>query len=219
MAALLLGGFASTHAAALTTPACLAKKLRAWGNLRRCQLIENGKALEGKASTLTGCQATFTNAMAKAEAQATAAGIACRFGVNGDGTVTDYDTGLQWEQKTTDGSVHDVSIFYTWSSASPTQPDGTAFTVFLAALNNSMSHDGRTISGCFAGHCDWRIPTLEDAARGIAPEPVAPQSDDTGYWSSTTTADSPDVAWQLFGGEDGFPKSAPRYVVAVRSAF
>jgi hypothetical protein len=50
--------------------------------------------------------------------------------VNGDGTATDYDTGLQWEQKTDDGSVHDKDNTYSWS---PTlgPPDGTAFTAFL----------------------------------------------------------------------------------------
>jgi hypothetical protein len=36
---------------------------------------------------------------------------------NGDGTVTDYDTGLQWEQKTNDGnfdSVHNFDRTATW---------------------------------------------------------------------------------------------------------
>lgn len=47
IATLLLGGFASAHAA-LTTPACLAKKLKEWGNLRKCQATENGKVLQSK---------------------------------------------------------------------------------------------------------------------------------------------------------------------------
>ena len=59
-------------------------------------------------------------------------GIACRYGVNTGtqtGTVTDYDTGLQWEQKTGDSTVHDKDNTYSWSpSLGP--PDGTAFTVF-----------------------------------------------------------------------------------------
>src|SRR5262245_55647094 len=45
IAALLLGGVASAHAA-LTTESCLAKKLKEWGKLRNCQAKENGKALQ-----------------------------------------------------------------------------------------------------------------------------------------------------------------------------
>ena len=58
VAALLLGGFASAHAA-LTTPACLAKKLKEWGNLRKCQATENGKALQGKSADPAKCQTKF----------------------------------------------------------------------------------------------------------------------------------------------------------------
>src|SRR2546429_7397381 len=64
-----------------------------------------------------------------------------RFVDNGDGTVTDNQTGLQWEQKTTTvgsgvnlADPHDVDNSYTWSS-SGTAADGTAFTDFLATLN------------------------------------------------------------------------------------
>jgi hypothetical protein len=165
IAALLLGGFASAHAAALTTPGCLAKKLRAWGNLRRCQLIETGKALEGKASTLVGCQTTFTKALAKIDAPAKAAAIVCRYAANGDGTLTDYDTGLQWEQKTHDGSVRDVSNLYVWSDSAATTgaPDGSAFTVFLGTLNNAVAtYFDEPATGCFAGHCDWRLPLFTE---------------------------------------------------------
>src|SRR5262249_54469788 len=84
-------------------------------------------------------------------------GGACRYGVNGDGTATDYDTELQWEQKTDDGSVHDKDNTYSWcvggelpfpycdNLANP--PDGTAFTDFLGTLNNGTSGDGTTTSG------------------------------------------------------------------------
>ena len=58
VATLLLGGFASAHAA-LTTPACLAKKLKEWGKLRKCQATENGKALQGKPADPAKCQTKF----------------------------------------------------------------------------------------------------------------------------------------------------------------
>ena len=113
--ALLIGSVGVAHAAALTTPACLAKKLKEWGKLRKCQATENGKALQAKPADPAKCQTKFDAKLATLNAQATAAAIACRYGVNGDGTVTDYDTGLQWEQKTDDGSVHDKDNEYDWS--------------------------------------------------------------------------------------------------------
>src|SRR5437762_12871378 len=81
---------------------------------------------------------------------------------NGDGTVTDNQTGLMWEKKTgTVGTpnpdLHDVNNFYTWSGVGPyyQNPDGTLFTPFLATLNLDASSSGRSI--CRANHCDWRI--------------------------------------------------------------
>lgn len=91
---------------------------------------------------------------------ATAGGVACRYGANGDGTVTDYDTGLQWEQKTDDATVHDKDNTYTWNTLGGQPPSGTLFTNFLGSLNGASSSDGTTIAGCFAGHCDWRLPSV-----------------------------------------------------------
>jgi uncharacterized protein DUF1566 len=101
---------------------------------------------------------------------------ASQFKDNGDGTVTDNTTGLMWEKKTgiigaaNPGDVHDVNNTYTWCTGSAsvcTNPenlaDGTAFTVFLAMLNNGASVDGKAttpITGCFANHCDWRLPSI-----------------------------------------------------------
>ena len=115
---LVLVATVSAAQAALTTPSCLAKKLKEWGKLRKCQASENGKPLQGKPADPAKCQTKFDDKLAKISAKATAAAIACRYGVNGDGTATDYDTGLQWEQKTDDGSVHDKDNTYTWSTAS-----------------------------------------------------------------------------------------------------
>jgi hypothetical protein len=81
--------------------------------------------------------------------------------VNGDGTATDYDTGLVWEQKTDDGSVHDKDNRYSWcpggAPPNPTcnnpsnPPDGTAFTAFLGTLNNGTSSDGTVDQRVFRG--------------------------------------------------------------------
>ena len=227
MAALLAS--TSTAKAPLTTPACLAKKLKAWGDLRKCQATENGKALQSESADPMKCQTKFNDALAKVNTQATAAAIKCRYGVNGDGTATDYDTGLQWEQKTNDGSVHDTENLYTWSDGGGvfTQPDGTAFKVFLGTLNNRTSGDGTETSRCFAGHCDWRLPAIGELAGIVdlnAPtciceeNVIGPCIDQTvfgptvanNYWSAATDAvgadeeaPGPSFAWAVDFNDGG----------------
>jgi hypothetical protein len=128
-----------------------------------------------------------------------------RFVDKGDGTETDNLTGLQWERKTDDATIHDKDTFYTWtdqSDANGADGDGTAFTTFLAALN---------AGGCFAGACDWRLPTVLEIQTILSqPFPCAgsPCIDETAfgptsadaYWSATTLAGSPDFAWLVLFG-------------------
>lgn len=240
--AAMLGGWilvatASPAAATLTTPGCLAKKLREWGRLRDCQARENGKVLQARpadAGNPAKCQERFDARLALLTADAAAAGIPCRYRVNGDGTVTDFDTGLQWEQKTADGSVHDRANEHDWS---PTlgRPDGTAFTIFLGTLNDGTSLDGATIRGCFAGHCNWRLPSIVElqsildltapgCGRGgpCIDETVFGPTLAFFYWSATTDEDLAVFAWGVtFGGSGGFfpaVKDAPLFVRAVRSS-
>jgi hypothetical protein len=135
---------------------------------------------------------------------------------------TDNLTGLQWEQKTDDGSVHDRDDVYTWST-SGTAADGTAFTSFLATLNLS--------GACFAGHCDWRLPTpaeLQAIQRAAFPNCGGACLDAavfgpptlTPTWSALTAA-TPTSAWNTtgVGAEIADPKSNPYAVRAVRRAF
>jgi len=241
--ALLVGGV--VPAGAVTTPkGCLAKKLKAWGKLRQCQATANGKRLKGKTSDLAGCQKKFDEKIAKLSKEAAAATIACRYQINGDGTVTDYDTGLQWEQKTNDGGVHDRKNRYTWNTTSGgTTPDGTVFTDFFGMLDNGASAGltagVTTISGCFAGHCDWRLPSLVELETivdpstpgcrsvGVAcmdqttfgPTPTRPRA--VVYWSATTFADFPSGAWFVIfdqgGGANVGNKHDANYVRAVRT--
>lgn len=170
----------AAHAKATPAQRCEIAKDKAAAKKYACLLAVRAKAIDGKTADAAKCSATFLKAFASAEAAAAKAGGGCpvsgdaaaierridgeqegtaqllagdgRFRDNGDGTITDAQSGLVWEKKSSDGSVHDQDNFYTWTS-SGTASDGTLFTSFLAALN---------AGGGFAGHTDWRIPTLAE---------------------------------------------------------
>ena len=130
---------------------------------------------------------------------------------DGDGTVTDTLTGLMWEKKTHDGTLHDVSSTYQWTGTGDSQPTGTLFSVFLSGLNggatgvgNCQSPDGTAQTGGFAGHCDWRLPTVAELRTILlAPSPcsVMPCVDQvtfgptvaSAYWSSTSSTNFTEV--------------------------
>lgn len=162
-------------------------------------------------------------------------GAAARFRDNGDGTLTDLQTGLMWEKKAdAAGGLHAVDESYAWSS------DDSARTIWdwLDALNQ----DGG--SG-FAGYSDWRIPNIKELQSIVDYEVFNPAvartfhndgcglgcSDITeptcnctamsGYWSSTTYSNGPGRAFALLFnlgliGDRG--KDEPAHVRAVRNA-
>jgi hypothetical protein len=164
-------------------------------------------------------QETCTNASIYCPADVNCGG---RYIDNGDGTVIDTQTGLQWEKKTTAvgsgqnyADPHDVDNYYTWSMGPPWNQDGTAFTDFLLKLNTVP---------CFAGHCDWRLPseegcnscyTVSSCPCGpnelesilLAPypcgtypciDPIFGPTVASVYWSATTYADNPFLAWYVY---------------------
>jgi hypothetical protein len=140
---------------------------------------------------------------------------------NADGTVTDTRTGLTWEKLSDDDSVNDKDNIYSWSEAFGK----------ITLLNTNP---------CFAGHCDWRLPNVNELHSlldygksspmvdtkfntGCAPTcaPTACSCIDTGaaYWTSTTVTGFTDNAWQI-PFDTGYVvvdvKTSPVHVRAVR---
>jgi hypothetical protein len=218
-------------------------------------------AIRGGVPNTSTCETAFSNAFANAETAAATAGSACpvtgdakrterrvdaeeagtaqflagegRFHDNGDGTITDAKTGLMWEKKSSDGSLHDAANTYSWTQfvVDNVAPDGTLFTTFLAGLNSGSG---------FAGHTDWRIPaiseleTIIDYATPFRPTVAAAFNSAcvascavttcscttrNAYWSSTSNAQLPTVAWdvQFAGAATGtFVKGAALFARGVR---
>jgi hypothetical protein len=143
------------------------------------------------------------------------AGVALSYTDNGDGTITDNNTGLMWEKKDDSGGLHDKDNLYSWSTGAPWDMDGTITTSFLAGLN---------AGGGFAGYTDWRIPNLKELHSIVNYEVLTPAVDPafdqpatctgctditlatcsctvtSGYWSATTVASAPgiSIAWYVF---------------------
>ena len=191
-------------------------------------------ATSGTAADYTPCEDRFGTKMAAVDQKY---GPGCRKSVwsarsqrfvdQGDGTVLDAATGLQWEKKRNLDNKpalddpHDADNVYTWTAGrAGTAQDGTAFTGFLAALNGGE---------CFAKHCDWRLPSLPEL-RTILLSPM-PCGDPTCidpifgptaasiYWSGTESTFHLVRAWYVVFAS-GYVKTAakvsPNHVRAVR---
>jgi hypothetical protein len=121
-----------------------------------------------------------------------------RFVDNGDGTVTDTCTGLQWQRDT-------PMDLFTWEEALRESEDLV-----------------------LAGHDDWRLPNVRElqsivdhgrVSPSIATEFV-PSTFREWYWSSTTRTYSPDQAWEVYFGDGNVnvdAKQGLRRFRAVRS--
>jgi len=149
----------------------------------------------------------------------------------GNGVIKDQRTGLFWEKKSDDASIHDKDFSYSWGQGvSPYPMNGTMVTVFLASLNTPP---------CFGGFCDWRIPNIRELLSLVdygTPYPKTFGAFDTGcaasctvktcsctrdgrYWSSTSDWAGADYAWYVnfsFGNGGTAGKTTNYYVRAVR---
>lgn len=151
------------------------------------------------------------------------AGATLSYTDTGIGTIIDNNTGLEWEKKSDDGSIHDKDTTYTWENA---------FAVHVAGLNTAP---------CFAGSCDWRLPNVKELQSIVNyqvpfPGPVVSaafnDSCDPGdtvtdgsctapsfYWSSTSFASFSGAVWFVDfngGGVGAGDKNGGLHVRAVR---
>lgn len=127
-----------------------------------------------------------------------------RFIDNGNETITDTQTGLMWEKKTTAlgsgqnvGDVRDVDNTYTWDAAMGD---------WLDRLNGRLI--ANATDGSFAGYTDWRLPTLAELQTLVdtsVPSRINPIFGPNGplYWSASRRALGPStIPWYtLFGAE------------------
>lgn len=147
----------------------------------------------------------------------------CRWLEHGDGTVTDLNTGLQWEMK----SGVDVDDSYVW--------DDPGFGVLIYVHYLNWTHWDLTgpPPSCKGGRCDWRMPTMKELKTLIEPNCVTapcttiPGATATGegayYWSSSIHIHLPGFVWGANldnGSIDVIPlhrgAQQPYYIRAVR---
>lgn len=201
----LLFTASAIHAAATPEQACQNGRYAAAAKYSACELKAAAKYQVGFDYTkfnavVSKCRVKYTGTWAKLQAKSP--GSSCdnaRFDTTTAlGTVIDRLTGLQWEQKTDDASVHDKDNVYSWTAIPfpmGTAADGTAYTSFLT-----------TLAG-FAGQHDWRLPTVAEL-QTILSEPypctTSPCIDQGAfgptvagyYWSTTNlSATAPASAW------------------------
>jgi hypothetical protein len=140
---------------------------------------------------------------------------------NGDGTVTDLNTGLMWEKQSDNGDIHDRDQTFTFVNAQS----------HVAALNGAT----------FASYTDWRLPNIRELQSivdyGVANPAVTSSAFYTNcfggctvlncsctafahHWSSTTVTNLPGSAFTVNftdGAGGVFTKSGVGNLFAVRA--
>ena len=136
---------------------------------------------------------------------------------NGNGTITDTTTGLVWD-KCSRGQVWD-------NTTPPGTCTGTASTHDWAA---ALAQATAANAASHRGQADWRLPNrteLESLVQINAASPAIdgtyfPATPSNWYWTSTTFAPNPALAWSVdfgVGDTSAFNKTNANHVRLVRS--
>jgi uncharacterized protein DUF1566 len=139
---------------------CRVAKVQAAGRRAACLADARIDAMLLRVGDFAKCEGEFDAALTTADVRAAADGVACRHVDNGDGTISDLDTLLQWEKKTGGVSAGNdpQGVGTCLNCGGDTYDWFQAMSDWLSALN------GRTASFVlqegYAGHTDWRLPTI-----------------------------------------------------------
>src|SRR3989442_15495170 len=122
-----------------------------WAAAVEAQTCANAFPATGQTTSYSATTLTTTLAPVKDDGFVRAGG-ALSYRDNGDGTITDLNTGLMWEKKSVDGSDHDVTKVFPWSSL----VQATVWD-WIDAINTEVANGVG-----FAGFNDWRIPNVRE---------------------------------------------------------
>lgn len=182
------------------------------GDCKEMQRVDIGDLITGVNIVLgslpvSACEA-FQNAQGKVDVAQLIQGVnnalnGCpappgRFVDNGDGTISDTETGLIWEKKDQGRGLNDSRNTYVWAgrcsdSGAYCQPDAVAETTCVAATGGASGCArcsgtagcdtasglptiwqwlSQLNAGSFAGHTDWRIPSVGEDGGAIEFETI-----------------------------------------------
>jgi hypothetical protein len=143
---------------------CQKAKILARGKWKACRSVERAKVVVGKTPDLTRCDDTLASKLVVAEKNMAADSLwTCRWVDNGDGTVSDLDTGLMWEKKDSADGVanlanpHDFDNVYRYHEAT-----GIVVGESFLGLLNGEQYAGVPVQPGFAGYRDWRMPYVSE---------------------------------------------------------
>lgn len=141
--------------------------------------------------------------------------------------VRDNVTGLVWEVKTTDGSIHDASNTYKWGGKTAL---GSGYGTYYDDWNTLV--DGSN-SEQLCGYSDWRVPTRQELISLVdyggnnqgnyhpaIDTDYFPNTEANYYWSASPYGFTSSLAWAIFFYDGNFyisGRSGGWYVRLVRS--